>query len=153
MQACWAVVVHFPEGAGCPAQGMMPHSPLLSWAANNSSKPGRDDQGEWWVLHGSPDWSDANTDRRPEEVKAQLLAEFRRVSGVTATASEILVHRWLYAKPRERTAPGHLWFGEHRVGLLGDWLDGGRVEGAFNSAAGLVHRLEAAGLLSGTQDR
>lgn len=148
MQACWTVVVHFPLGAGAGVEGIMPRSSLLSWAANNSSKPGREDDGEWWVLHGAPDWSDANTGLDPDQVRGQLLEEFLRCSGITAQPDDFLVHRWLYAKPRARTAPGHLWFGGRNIALAGDWLDGGRVEGAFNSANGLVRRLELDGLIS-----
>lgn len=147
MQACWTVVVHFPQGSGAGVEGLMPNSPVLSWAANNSSKPGRHDNGEWWVLHGDPDWSDANTEMDPEQVRETLLAEFLRCSGVTARPDDVLVHRWLYAKPRARTAPGHLWFDDQRIAIAGDWLDGGRVEGAFNSASGLISRLEAEGLV------
>ncbi|MFC4260439.1 NAD(P)/FAD-dependent oxidoreductase [Marinobacter lacisalsi] len=148
MQACWTVVVHFPQGSGAGVEGFMPNSSLLNWAANNSSKPGRDDDGEWWVLHGDPDWSDANTDMAPDQVRETLLAEFLRCSGVTAQPDNFLVHRWLYAKPRARTAQGHLWFADQRIAVAGDWLDGGRVEGAFNSAAGLISRLQAEGLIS-----
>ena len=149
MQACWTVVVHFPRGAGAGVEGLMPRSPILDWAANNSSKPGRKDEGEWWVLHGAPVWSDANIDMDPDQVRGQLLEEFLRCSGVTGQPDDFLVHRWLYAKPRASTAPGHLWFGDRNIALAGDWLDGGRVEGAFNSANDLVRRLESEGLISG----
>jgi hypothetical protein len=101
------------------------------------------------VLHGAPDWSDANIDMDPDQVRGQLLEEFLRCSGVTAQPDDFLVHRWLYAKPRASTAPGHLWFGDRNIALAGDWLDGGRVEGAFNSANGLIRRLESEGLISG----
>lgn len=148
MQACWTVVAHFPRGSGSDVAGLMPNSPVLGWAANNSSKPGRNDNGEWWVLHGDGDWSDANTGMDPEEVRNTLLAEFLRCSGVSEQPDDFIVHRWLYAKPRERTAPGHLWFDDQRIAIVGDWLDGGRVEGAFNSAFGLISRLEAEGLVS-----
>ena len=148
MQACWTVVVHFTAATGAAMQGMMPKSPILSWAANNSSKPGREDDGEWWVLHGDPDWSDANTETDPDIVRRQLVDEFLRCSGINARPDDFLVHRWLYAKPRARTAPGHLWFEDQRIGIVGDWLDGGRVEGAFNSASGLIARLDSERLVA-----
>ncbi|SFR45485.1 hypothetical protein SAMN05216203_0459 [Marinobacter daqiaonensis] len=151
LQACWTVVVRFPTGTGTDISGYMPNSRLLHWAGNNSSKPGREDEGEWWVLHGDPDWSDANTETDPEEVRRQLLDEFLSISGITAEPSETLLHRWLYARPRARTGPGHLWFDDHRIGIMGDWLEGGRVEGAFNSADGLVRRLESLGLVPAPQ--
>lgn len=148
MQACWTVVVHFPQGAGLAFEGFQPNSARLHWAANNSSKPGRDDEGEWWVLHGDPVWSEANTDMDPQRVEEELLAEFRRCSGSTNPAGERMVHRWLYAMPRPAKAPGHLWFEDHAIGIAGDWLDGGRVEGAFNSADSLLDQLLASGLIN-----
>jgi predicted NAD/FAD-dependent oxidoreductase len=149
MQACWTVMVHFPEGAGVDFEALMPNSRLLNWAANNSSKPGREDQGEWWVLHGDPDWSDANTEEDPDQVAEQLLNEFLQYGEVRANPGTVKVHRWLYARPKARTGPGHLWFPEERIAIAGDWLDGGRVEGAFNSADGLVSRLACLGVLPG----
>lgn len=149
MQACWTVVLHFPEGTGASFQALMPDSRRLHWIANNSSKPGRDDEGEWWVLHADPDWSDAHTDMPPEQVREALLEEFRACSGITAVHRESLVHRWLYARPRARTTPGHLWFRNSHLAIAGDWLEGGRVEGAYNSACGLVGRLESEGLIPG----
>lgn len=148
LQACWTVMVHFPEGAGVDFEGLMPNSRRLHWVGNNSSKPGRNDDGEWWVLHGDPDWSDAHTGTDPDQVARELLDEFRQCSGITAASGHVRVHRWLYARPRARTGPGHLWFDRERIGIAGDWLDGGRVEGAFNSADGLVSRLTSQGLLS-----
>ena len=147
MQACWTVMAYFPGGAGADYEALMPNSRLLNWAANNSSKPGREDEGEWWVLHGDPDWSDANTDTDLDQVAEQLLEEFRHFGEIQATPATVKVHRWLYARPRARTGPGHLWFPGKRIAIAGDWLDGGRVEGAFNSADGLVSRLASLGVL------
>ncbi|MGM0569136.1 NAD(P)/FAD-dependent oxidoreductase [Marinobacter sp.] len=149
MQACWTVMAYFPEGAGADFEALMPNSPLLNWAANNSSKPGRQDEGEWWVLHGDPDWSDANTEAAPDQVADQLLKEFHQYGDITAAPGTVNVHRWLYARPKARTGPGHLWFQGERIAIAGDWLDGGRVEGAFNSADGLVSRLASLGLVQG----
>ncbi|MFW5825751.1 MAG: NAD(P)/FAD-dependent oxidoreductase, partial [Marinobacter sp.] len=106
MQSCWTVMVHFPDGAGAGFDGLMPNSRMLHWAANNSSKPGRKDQGEWWVLHGEPDWCDARINDSPDRIARELLDEFLQFSGVTGATGEVRVHRWLYARPRARTGPG-----------------------------------------------
>ena len=58
---------------------------------------------------------------------------------------EMLSHRWLYARSDGGGQPGHLWFEENGIGLAGDWLSGGRVEGAFNSATGLVQAMASQG--------
>ena len=145
MQACWTVMAHFPEGAGADFEAVMPNQSLLNWAANDSSKPGRQGSGEWWVLHGDPDWSDDHACADPQQVAAQLVQELRRVGEITAVPAEVQVHRWLYARAKVSTGTGHLWFPDSGIAIIGDWLDGGRVEGAFNSADGLASRLISEG--------
>lgn len=147
MQACWTVMAYFPDGAGADFEALMPNSRVLNWAANNSSKPGREDQGEWWVLHGDPDWSDAHTEADPDQVADRLVKEFRHFGAIEAMPGTVRVHRWLYARPKARTGPGQLWFERERIAIAGDWLDGGRVEGAFSSADSLVKRLASLGVL------
>ncbi len=145
MQACWTAVAHFPDGAGADFEALMPKQSRLNWAANNSSKPGRQGAGEWWVLHGDPDWSDDHSVADPQQVAWQLMQELRRVGGITAVPTEVRVHRWQYARARTSTRTGHLWFPDSGIAIIGDWLDGGRVEGAFNSADSLFSRLLSEG--------
>lgn len=147
MQACWTLVARFEPGLDLPYDGFQPRSEVLQWAGNNSSKPGREEQGEWWVLHGRPDWSDANRDTPAEQVAAELMKVFRQVTGTDQAPAQTLTHRWLYARSTATAGPGHLWFDEHGIGLIGDWLSGGRVEGAFNSAESLIREWRGTGLL------
>jgi predicted NAD/FAD-dependent oxidoreductase len=120
---------------------MRVQSDILSWVANNSSKPGRDDAGQWWVLHGRSDWSEQHKDEPAEEVAAAMVREFLAVTGGEQQPDDLVTHRWLYAKSSDPATPGHLWFPDDGIGLAGDWLSGGRVEGAFESARGLVRLL------------
>ncbi|WP_166268213.1 NAD(P)/FAD-dependent oxidoreductase [Marinobacter caseinilyticus] len=143
MQACWTVVVHFKDSLGLDYQGMQPYSDILQWAANNSSKPGRQDNGEWWVLHGKPDWSDVNQNASSTAVTDSLLNAFQLATGCLQPPETTLAHRWLYAKSSSPTGPGHLWFAESQVGVIGDWLHGGRVEGAFESAESFLQQWRA----------
>lgn len=138
MMACQVTAVHFPQGAGARGDAFMPSSDVLHWAANNSGKPGRGGAGEWWVLHGEPDWSDAHIDMEPAEAVAALLAAFRSACGIEAPHGETRHYRWRHARPEETVSAGHLWFAEQGIGIAGDWLHGGRVEGAFNSAESLI---------------
>jgi predicted NAD/FAD-dependent oxidoreductase len=70
-----------------------------------------------------------------------MVREFLTVTGGDRQPDDLITHRWLYAKSSDRAKPGHLWFADEKIGLVGDWLDGGRVEGAFNSAHSLVNTL------------
>lgn len=141
VQPCWAVAAHFHRSAFETYDGMRVQSDILSWVANNSSKPGREDAGQWWVLHGRSDWSEEHKDAPAEEVAAAMVQEFLDVTGADEQPDDLVTHRWLYAKSSDPATPGHLWFPDYRIGLAGDWLSGGRVEGAFDSASGLVRSL------------
>lgn len=143
VQPCWAVAAYFSESPFEHYDGMRVHSDILSWTANNSSKPGRGGTGQWWVLHATPEWSHANVDTPAEEVASEMVREFQAVTGAQASPEDLVTHRWLYAKSSDPASPGFRWLQDDRIGLAGDWLDGGRVEGAFNSASALVEALTA----------
>lgn len=138
---CWAVAAHFPASPWPHHEGMRCKHPALFWVANNSSKPGRNDEGQWWVLHASPAWTEDHVDTPAEEVAEKLLAAFRETTGFDTGPDDVVTHRWLYARSEGGEHPGHLWFPDYKIGLAGDWLSGGRVEGAFDSACGLVAEL------------
>ncbi|MBU2875107.1 NAD(P)/FAD-dependent oxidoreductase [Marinobacter salexigens] len=140
---CWAVAARFTENPWPRHVGMRCNHRTLFWVANNSSKPGRktldqDSEGVWWVLHANPEWTEQNAGATPEKVTEELIAAFRELTGTTAMVTDSVAHRWLYARSEGGASPGHLWFEDHGIGLAGDWLSGGRVEGAFDSACRLV---------------
>lgn len=141
IQPCWAAAVYFSEPLEQPYEGMRCQDDVLYWIANNSSKPGREDQGQWWVLHANPEWSRRHQDSSPGQVADEMVAAFQRVTGCIKAPDDVVSHRWLYAKSSARDIPGFRWFDDHRIGLAGDWLSGGRVEGAFESAQGLVDKI------------
>jgi renalase len=141
VQPCWAVAAHFARPPFDKYDGMRIQSDLLNWVGNNSSKPGRDDAGQWWVLHATSEWSRANVDRPDGQVASDMIREFQSVTGSRQEPDNLVTHRWLYAKSSDTDTPGHRWFADQRIGLAGDWLSGGRVEGAFNSASGLVDEM------------
>lgn len=138
MQACWAVMVRFDSPLELPFEAMETRSGPLRWAANDSSKPDRDHEGEWWVLHGAPQWSNEHAEASPEDIKEVLLGEFCRLSHRDSVPVEVLTHRWLYARSSDTRSQPSIWFQTDRLGVCGDWLQGGRVEGAFESAERLV---------------
>lgn len=143
MQPCWAVAAHFPQSPLDRLDGIRANSDILSWAGNNSSKPGRSDDGEWWVLHGTSEWSQANVDTPAEQVSVEIIRAFQSVTGNHLWPDSHVTHRWLYARSTDPETPGNRWFSADCIGLAGDWLSGGRVEGAFDSASGLVDVMTA----------
>lgn len=152
MYPCWAVAAFFSEPLGLAYEGFQSRLPALQWAGNDTSKPGRQADGEWWVLHGQPGWSDEHRDEQPEDAAAALLADFRAATGITQAPADTLIHRWLYAKSSRQSGQGHHWFAGDRLAVIGDWLTGGRVEGAFNSAQSLFDHWLATGVIDSGPD-
>lgn len=140
---CWAVAAHFSQAPWDMHEGMRVEHPVLYWVANNSSKPAREDSGQWWVLHAAPDWTEQHVDTPPREVANLMVEAFRDLAGFRGEPDDVVTHRWLYARSENGDQPGHLWFPDDNIGIAGDWLSGGRVEGAFNSACGLVDAISA----------
>lgn len=137
MLPCWAVALRFNEALNPGFDGMQLTHDSLGWVARNTSKPERG-AAEWWVLHANSSWSDRHRDADPETVAGDLATAFRQRFGITHPISDHLVHRWLYARPASGPEPLYLSTAGNSLGLCGDWLAGGRVEGAFESADALM---------------
>lgn len=159
MDPCWAAMVRFPSRLVPILQ--VPHEApweaafidpeagggVLRWVARDSGKPGRDNEAEHWVLHGSRTWSQTHLEADPEWVGSKLveaLAVWLRSAegGPPPTPLDIQVHRWRYAEPTTPAAPEQcLWDPSLGIGIAGDALGGGRVEGAYLSGARLAGRV------------
>ena len=142
LRPCWAVALHFSGDAEFPTDGGRLDHPVLSWIANNSSKAERQAEGEgqWLVLHATPEWSDRNREATAEDVIRQLTDSFVEVTRTEQQPDQSLAHRWLYAKAGN-AGTGSFWWPDQRLGIAGDWLNGGRVEAAWESAMDLIGRI------------
>lgn len=145
MGPCWAVMAAFPEPLALGFDGAFVHRSPLAWVARNASKPGRP-EGEAWVLHGSPEWSEDNLELEPDEAAARLLEAFGEAAGsLGSTPAHLEAHRWRYALPQAPLAEPCLFDAGRRLAVCGDWCGGPRVEGAFLSGgAAAQHLLESA---------
>ncbi|MFO0976778.1 MAG: FAD-dependent oxidoreductase [Planctomycetaceae bacterium] len=142
MTPCWAVMVAFDSKLEVPWDAAFVHGSPLSWVARNSSKPGRNQQHDAWVLHATSEWSAKNLEQSPETSASKLLAAFSALTDARLPAHCFLqAHRWRYSlgsDPAERKA---LADHESRLVVCGDWLSGGRVEGAFLSGIEAARRI------------
>lgn len=157
---CWAAMVLFagpvrfagPHAAEPKAEhaesigGMFVRDSPISWAANQCTKPGRAAAGfsgdlEHWVLHASPEWSDAHLEDDPAKVGSLLIEAFAEATGqALPRILHLATHRWRYASVEVPGARPFLW-SPRGLGLCGDWCAGGRVEGALTSGRVLAERL------------
>ncbi|KAA8981332.1 FAD-dependent oxidoreductase [Halospina sp. K52047b] len=137
MLPCWSLALRFGEPLELGFDGMQLAHESLGWVARNASKPERG-SAEWWVLHANSTWSATHRNADSDDVAAAMTTAFRQRFDVRQTATDHLVHRWLYARPAVGPTPGFLSTADYSLGLCGDWLAGGRVEGAFESADALA---------------
>ena len=142
MQPCWAVMASFPEQIGDDWVGAFVHDSIVTWAARNSTKPGRPTDAEHLLLHASHSWTAENWERNPNEVAEEVLAAFWRSSGITAQQPfHLQAHRWKFAIVDEPGTAGCFFDSESRIVACGDWANGSRVEGAFLSGTAAAGRI------------
>ena len=142
MTPCWAVLAAFESRIDVPWDGAFIHGSPLAWVARNSSKPGRNPAIDCWVLHASPDWSCATLEHPREAVAVELLSAFAQaVSLQLPPTIHVDAHRWLHSAtpmPLDRLV---LFDPDSGIAVCGDWLAGGRVEGAFRSGVAAAENI------------
>lgn len=142
MDPTWALALAFDTPLATKIDGCFVQDSPLEWLARNSSKPGRGQQPDTWVLHATSAWSRQNLDLPKEAVIEQLHGAFAELMHFPTPAPIFtLAHRWLYARP----ATTHEWgaLADSDLGLYacGDWCLSGRVEGAWLSGQDAARKL------------
>lgn len=138
MRGSWAVMLRYASPVALPWEGAFINTGPLRWVARDSSKPGRTGQ-ETWLLHASAEWSEAHIEDSADAVTAALLAAFAALGGPAPVAAT--AHRWRYADTEPALTQGRWWDAQMRLGLCGDWLHGGKVEGAWLSGRALAQQV------------
>lgn len=136
---CWTAMVAFADRIAL-AEDVLRDRGMIGWAARNSAKPGRSG-AEAWVIQATPDWSRAHLEDAAEDVVDMLLSAL--AGEATAPLPEATVrigHRWRYARVHARD-DGALWDAHRKIGAVGDWLLGPRVESAWMSGQTLADRI------------
>lgn len=133
LSPCWALLLHFAEALPVDFEGAFVADSPLRWIANNRSKPGRS-SAECWVLHASPEWSQAAFDETPATIDTWLREALWQALDikpreVRGTSSQ----RWKFAIPPAPLSSRYLHDAGLRLSACGDWCGGPRVEGAFLS--------------------
>ncbi|WP_291085710.1 FAD-dependent oxidoreductase [Hydrogenophaga sp.] len=136
---CWTLMVAYPQAMqpGLPHLGPQWNAARsthhrISWLARESSKPGREPI-ERWTIQASPTWSTKHLEDDAERVKAKLLKGFAEITGIRATPTFAVAHRWRFAQTQTPLGKSHLLDKALGIGACGDWCLGHRVEDAFVS--------------------
>jgi predicted NAD/FAD-dependent oxidoreductase len=140
MKACWTMMVHFPNQTKTDFDAAFINQEIISWVCQNESKPMRQGR-QMWTIHGNPSWSQSNIELRKEDAQAQMIACLARL-GFDSHASDISMHRWRYASGGLENPIDFISLPDIGLGLCGDWLHGGRVEGAWLSGLKLAETLK-----------
>lgn len=138
MRGCWALMLQYAVPPALPFDAAFVNAGPLRWIARNSSKPGRTG-AETWLLHAEAEWSEAHLEHTPEQVAASLLQAFAELGG--PAPQHCTAHRWRYADCAPALEAGFAWQERAGLGLCGDWLHGGKVEGAWLSGLELAQAL------------
>ncbi|MES2888372.1 MAG: NAD(P)-binding protein [Pseudomonadota bacterium] len=148
MQPCWTLMGVSASPPETPTwESARPLEGPLASVWRNDSKPGRErlDGHAAWVAHARADWSETHLEDDPSAVQAQLLAAMNQVVGHEMVWRRSVVHRWRYAHaPAQRWVAGRCWWDPALgLGVCGDFLGGGGVEGAWQSADALAQNIDA----------
>ena len=139
MHPCWSVMAVYDVDPQPRFDAAFVNQSVLSWVCAEHRKPGRGET-PCWVLHAQPAWSREHLEASPEQVIESLLQAFRGL-GAQGTPRLAVAHRWRYARGTLEHAPPALWDPSSGLGVCGDWLCGGRIEGAWRSGQALARAL------------
>ena len=138
MKGCWTLMARFEQKPEVSFEAAFVNQEIISWVARNSSKPQRTGQ-ESWTIQANPLWSQEFIELSKEDVQDQLLTCAKKL-GLDCTGAEISMHRWRYASGSATATLGFYSNPALHLGMCGDWLNGGRVEGAWLSGYHLANQ-------------
>ena len=103
------------------------------------SKPGRD--SDLIVVQASPEWSKVHLEHDPDWIAQQIARELTDTFGIQV--KPVLSHRWRYARPTDpkTTTQKGIYQVDAGLWIAGDYLAGGRVEGAYLAGFEAAERL------------
>ena len=149
MRGCWTLMCQFNNQLNLPFDGLFINNNLLSWVARDGAKQGRAspakastsqiNQTETWVLHANSEWSETHIEDAPDVVANLMLSAFIQLGG--EKPATFTAHRWRYADCLAYLNIACAWDANLQLGLCGDWLNGGKVQGAWLSGLLLAQKI------------
>jgi predicted NAD/FAD-dependent oxidoreductase/deoxyribodipyrimidine photolyase len=143
MNPCVAMMLHVEGLETLPFDAAFINQGPIAWIARNDSKPGRPKTpGSLWTIHASVEWSADHIDRDDTYLESHLSEAMETMVG--RSLEKVIyraIHRWRYSVPADSSDREFLWDSTARLGACGDWLCGGRIEGAFLSGQAIAGAL------------
>ena len=142
MQACFTLMIGLTQAIDIGFDAAFVNNSILSWIANNSSKIGRPANMSL-VINADNDWSEQHIDEDIEVVKHEMLTALNEIIELPEqNIGHIDMQRWRYANATDRKEFS-LYDEQLNLGICGDWLVAGKVEGAFISGMDLFSKISA----------
>lgn len=138
MRPTWALMLRLPQDFDPGFDAAFVNTGALRWMAKDSSKPGRAPSNTW-LLHANTQWSEDNIERPLQEVSDILQAEFKALTGGVPVEGSL--HLWRYAEAASPSDNMCFWDADIAIGVCGDWLADGKVEGAWKSGSALAREI------------
>ena len=112
---------------------------LFDFISTEKSKPGR--ESSYVVTHAKPAWSAIHVEDGSSSVQSQVNMALKQTLGISV--KPIIAHRWRFARPTDPrlTAQKGVFEIDDGLWIAGDYLAGGRVEGAYLSGIEAAERL------------
>lgn len=130
MVGSWTLMLQFLQKLDLGFDAAFINEGPLRWVARDSSKPGRMDT-ETWVLQASSSWSESHIEATADEVIPDLIKAFTALGG--SLPESCIAHKWRYADTQPPMNDKFLWDKNCKLGVCGDWINGGKIEGAWMS--------------------
>lgn len=141
MKGCWTLIARFREKPSVQFDAAFINNEIISWICKNNSKPGRKGL-ESWTIHANPAWSQEKIEADQETV-TKLITSCAQKLGLDCNNADLSIHRWRYANGHIPASPEFYIDPDLNLGICGDWLHGGRVEGAWLSGYKLANKIDS----------
>lgn len=144
-EPCWAALLAIEPASGFEFGGAFVNDhPALAWVTREDSKrTPSTGGGERWVLHATARWSALQVNAAAGEVASTLADAFAKRFNFGFRPIFLSARRWLTATPANPLKDPFLWDPAQKIGAVGDWCGGPRVEGAFLSGRALAQIISA----------
>ncbi len=140
-EPCWALALATKGKVDNKIQGIFGDN-LVSWVSRLSSRPSftkSNDYDDCWMLHFSSEWSTVSGKSVKNDIHQigfdWLTGLLVRYCNTDLSLMNNYSHYWRFARTINReNSQSFLLDDSSQIAVVGDWLNGGRVEGAFLSA-------------------
>ncbi len=139
---CFSLMLGFDKDLKSNWVGARFRDSTLSWAAIDSKKRGLNPDLTSIIIHTESEWSDLNKDRDKQDIQNEMIIEFKKLTGIDGDdAKYVAIHRWLYARAKEKSEEIAFIDVDNKLAACGDWCLHSNIENAYLSGQEVVKRI------------